>query len=63
LRRMQAREISCAARFVGPMVRVEQLLRLVQKFARLGEERNGLRLYRSMPSARISCISGMRSSL
>ena len=45
----------------GAAVRVEQVLRLAQKFVRLGKERGCLRLHRSMPSARISCISGVRS--
>jgi len=37
--------------------------RAIEKLPRFFEERRGLRLHRSMPSARISYMSGMLASL
>jgi hypothetical protein len=60
---VQTSEIRRAARFVGPLTRVEEVLRFREQLARFLQKRSALRLHRSMPSARISCINGMRSSL
>ena len=38
-------------------------VRALKLLPRLVEKKAGLRLHRSMPSARISCISGSRESL
>jgi hypothetical protein len=63
LRAVQASKIGRTARFIRPMVRVEQVLRFRQKRAGFFKEGAALLLHRSMPSARMAYISGMRGSL
>jgi hypothetical protein len=61
LRRMQPCQIRRAACFVGPVV-VKHPSSLDKKLARLLHKSGALRLHRSMPPRRISCINGVRSS-
>lgn len=63
LRAMQASKIGRTARFIRPMVRVEQVLGFRHKRAGFLQEGAALLLHRSMPSARTAYISGMRGSL
>jgi len=61
LRRMIACEICGAARLVGVMQNIRQAPRFGQIITRLIEMPGGLRRHQSIPSRRISPISGMRS--
>jgi hypothetical protein len=56
LRRMETSEIRCAACFIGPAMRLEQLLCFGKELTRFFKKRRALRLRRSIPSVGIPCI-------
>jgi hypothetical protein len=62
LRRMEPRKV-CGA--PGGLIQTDSqhCIGLIEKLARFFEEGGGLWFHKSTPSARISCMSGMRGSL
>ena len=63
LRRVQAGEIGRAPSVLRPVQHVEQVLRLSQRRARFFKKGAALLFHKSMPSARMAYINGMRGSL
>jgi len=57
---MEPGKVRCAPCSVGE-VDAKHRLRIAEKLARLFEERGALKLHKSTPSRRISCIKGVGS--